>query len=569
MSEIVEEKTDLGKKNWQEIPFAWFLLAIAIGFGLRLILLNSMTFTQNELGLVNLAWQISQKMSTETSSVPVYTGLTGFLFFLFGAGNFLGRLAPAIVGASVVALPWLWKQEFGHKTALILSFALALDPTYLVFSRAIRGGIFAVAGLLWAFTLLKQNKPLLAGVSLAFAFLSGSSFWSFLFLFGLTILIARFFRPDLTKGRFTFNVKNGETAWVSLAAGFVISSILILTSFLLDPSGLGGVASGIVEFVKSFTQSFEKPIYHLIYLLLAHSLLPLLVYLLGLIMLRSTKQADWYQIGSISIVISLIIGLLISRESFEVLLLPVAICWIGGAIWLGQWQFKLSESWFLTILLMGFVVAILTYLSVNLGRLSQLTLGTPQFWNIFLMLIAGIILLISAWWLVRFGWSTGSGNQVFLLTFLGFLAITSLASSITGLHANQPVRSLEYLDNQLVLPNNDIETITNDFSLTGKTLQQWGGFDLIELPEEYSWYFRSFAISRNQPGSGLILTRSTSVPTQSDQFRGMNVVLERSIDWRKNSMKTYLQTFAGKTIPFEDQKGVLWVRTFLFTGASK
>lgn len=569
MSQETTSSTELNKKTGLDTSFAWFLLAFAIGLSLRLLLLNSMVYTQNELVLVNQALQISQRLSAATSMVPVYSGLTGWLFFLFGPGNFLGRVVPALVGASLVLLPWLWKEQLGQKTALILSIALALDPTYLLFSRAIHGGIFAIAGLAWVITLLKKNRPGLAGVSLAFAFLSGPSFWSFLLILGLTLLVLRLIKHETAKELFAYKFDRPKTAWVSLAAGFAVSTFLILTSFLLDPSGLGGAASGLIAFVRNFTQTYEKPVYHSIFILIAHSLLPLIVFSIGFFALRSSERGEWYRIAGVSIVISLLIGLLVSRESYEILLLPVLVSWIGGAIWLGRWQFKLTESWLSTALLMGFVVAILAYLSVNLGRISQLPLGTPQFWNIFLMIMAGIILLVSAWWLVKFGWSTGNGDQVFLITILGFLAITSLSSSTRSLHSEQHTRSLEYLDSQVVLPNNDVDAILTDFSLTGKTLQQWGGFSLIELPEEYSWYFRSFEIERNQPGSSMILTRTANMPTQSDQFRGINVVLERSIDWRIDSLRTYLQTLAGNTAPLVDQKGVLWVRTFLFTGASQ
>lgn len=569
MSEESAVGNELRINNGLKPTFTWVLLAFAIGLSLRLVLLGAMTYTQNELVLVNRALQISQRVSTATSTVPVYSGLTGWLFFLFGPSNFLGRVLPALVGASLLLLPWLWKEQLGQKAALILCFALALDPTYLVFSRAIHGGIFAIAGLLWTLTLIKNDRPLLAGVSLTIAFLSGPSFWSFLLIFGLILAISKVINPELGKALFPFQFRNGKKDWIRLAAGFVVSAFLIMTSFLLQPSGMGGAASGLVSFFENFAQPFDRPIYHMIYLLLAHSYLPLIIFLIGFFKSRSSEMGDWYRIAAVSINGSLLIGFLISRDSFEVLLLPVLICWIGGVAWLGKWQFKLAESSLSVVLLMGFVLAILTYLSVNFTRISQLPLGTPQFWNIFLMIAAGIILLVSAWWLVKFGWSIGNGNQVFLLTFLIFLAIVSMGSTTRSMNIDQQIRSLEYVDNQLILPNNDVDAILEDFSRTGKTLQQWGGFSLLDLPEEYSWYFRGFAIERNQPGSSMMLTRTTSMPTQSDEFRGKNVVLERTIDWHREPLTTYLKAFSGKTKPFIDQKGVLWVRTFLFTGASQ
>jgi len=547
----------------------WFLLAFAVGLILRLVLLNTMVYTQNELVLVNQALQISRRMSADTSMVPVYTGLTGWLFFLFGSGNFLARLLPAIVGATLVLLPWAWRDRLGQKTALILSFGLVFEPTYLLFSRAIHGGIFAIAGLLWAFTFLRKDKPLLAGVSLTFAFFSGSSFWNLILVIGLTYLIMRIVKPDSAKDLFSFQLGSSKRAWISLAAGFVVSSVLILTSFLLDPSGLGGVASGIIGFAGNFAKPFEKPIYHSIYLLIAHSLLPLLVFFLGFFAFRTTKESNLYRIGAVPILISLVIGALISRDSYEFLLWPVLLSWIGGAIWLGKLKISLKQSWFSTAMLMGFVLAILIYLLVNIGRLAGLPFGTPQFWSIFLMIVAGVILLVSSWWLVKFGWSEGNGNQIFLVTLLFFLAILTLGDSTRGLHSAQQVRSIEYLDNQLVLPNNDIESILADFDLTGKPLQQSGNFSLIDLPNEFSWYFREFAIERNDPETSVILTRTSVMPDQNVEFRGINVVLEKTIDWKKDSLTTYLQALIGEPAKFENQKGVLWVRTNLFTGASQ
>jgi hypothetical protein len=569
MSLETTDNIDLVKKPRLDNYFIWLLLAFLIGLTLRLLALNAMVYTQNELVLVNLALQISRRVGVVTSTVPIYTGLTSWLFYLFGPGNFLARLVPAFVGASIVIIPWLWKDQLGRKSSLILSFALALDPTFLLFSRAIHGGIFALVGLAWAITLLKQNKPWLAGISLALAFLSGSAFWSFLFILGLTLLVLMLIKPEIVKDLLVLNLNSLKITWISFAAGFAVSAFLIMSGFLLDPSGLGGVASGLIAFVRNFVKTFEYPAHHMIYLLIAHSTLPLFVFFIGFFKFRSSETSDWYQLAGISIIISLLIGMLVSRESFEILLLPVLICWIGGASWLGKWQFRLTESRLSTALLMGFVLAILTYLSVNLRRLAQLTLGTPQFWNIFLMIMAGIILLVSAWWLAKFGWSNGTGTHVFLFAFLCFLAIASLSSSTRSLQSDQQVRSLEYLDNQLVLPNNDVEEILADFALTGKTLEQWGSFSLIDLPEELSWYFRDFNIARNQPGTSLVLSRTTSMPIQNDQFRGMNVVLERSINWRKGGITAYLQTASGKTSVFEDNKGVLWVRTFLFTGASQ
>ncbi|HZK17109.1 MAG TPA: hypothetical protein VFC66_02585 [Anaerolineaceae bacterium] len=563
---IINERIQtIWRKNWS----VWFLLAFALGLVMRLVLLNDVVYTQNELTLVNQALQVSQRMSQTTSSVPVYTGLTGFLFFLFGATDFLARLVPALAGASIVLLPWVWRERLGHKTALILGFALAFEPTFLLFSRSVNSGIFALSGLLWAFTFLKKDKPGLVGLSLAVAILGGVSFWAFLVIMLLTWLLIRILEPELAGELLKFEKGQERPGWAGYVVGFAVSSGLILTSFLLDPAGIGGIASSFLSFVATFSHSYDKPLYHSIYLLIARSHLPIVLFSIAIFRFRSPKIRSWYRVGGLSILISLLLSLILSRESFEILLWPVLVAWVGGAFWLGHWQLKHSESRLTTVLMMGFVFAILVYVSLNLKNLSEQIVGTPQFWNVFLMTVAGVIVLLIGWWLVRFSWPTARGNQIFLLVVLIFLVVTGLGSSFRSLSSEQQFRSLEYLDNQLILPNDDIDAILTDFTLSGKSLQKLGGFSLVDVPDDLAWYLRSFSIERNIKEKSLILTSDSSIPPQSEEFRGLNVVLERSVDWRSNAFTTYLQALVSKTPAFVDQKGILWVRTNLFTGASQ
>jgi len=178
-------------------------------------------------------------------------------------------------------------------------------------------------------------------------------------------------------------------------------------------------------------------------------------------------------------------------------------------------------------------------------------------------------LLITAWWLVRFSWSTTDTSRVFLVTLLVFLAIITLGKSFRSLKADQQIASLEYLDNYLVLPNNDIEMLIRDFELSGRSLQQAGDFALQNLPDGYAWHFRDFGIARNHDDVSIVMSRSESLLQEDEEFRGTNVVLERTVDWRNGPGVIYLQALAGKKPVLLDQKGVLWVRLNLFTGASQ
>ena len=217
------------------------------------------------------------------------------------------------------------------------------------------------------------------------------------------------------------------------------------------------------------------------------------------------------------------------------------------------------------MLLFVFVVAIFVYMSINTKTLAKLPFASNQFWSIGLLTVAGLVLLLAAWWLVRYGWK--SGSQVFLLATLCVLGVLTLSSAFRTITNEAGFRALEYLDDKVVLPNNNVQEELDDFNLAGKPLETIGDYKLLELPDEYAWFFRSFAIERVSDDLVMIMTRSTSIPEQNEDFRGMNVVLERSIDW-KSGLQTYLYAILGKVPTYQDQKGVLWIRTNLFTGAN-
>jgi len=550
-------------KNKLKNPAIWFLLALILALVLRLVSLGASSFTQSELTLVNQAWKISQGLSESNGSVPVYSALTALLFFIFDASNFLARFLPAIAGASLVILPWFWKEELGEKSALILSFGLAIESAFLLFSRTVNGGIFAIAGLLWAITFFKKGKVGFFGFALAIAFLSGQTFWLLLVFGVLAIGLLRLMKAEVGPGA-TCPLRINQ-GWKKALLVFLVSLFLISTSFLLNPSGLGSLASGLLDFLKGFGQAFEKPLLHPFYLLLAHSFLPLVLFGIDYFTSRKTEKSKGSQIALLIFGLGIVFSLIFSRENFVLLLISILIAWIAGAGWLAGFKIEFKEKPLPSILLFVFVIAIFGYMGINAKTLAKLPFATSQFWSIGLLTVAGLVLLLAAWWLVRYGWK--SGSQVFLLGTICVLGVMTMGSSLRGITTEADIRSLEYMDDRVVLPNNNVQEELDDFRLAGKPLETIGSYKLLELPDEYAWFFRSFVIERTTDDLVMIMTRSTSIPEQNEDFRGMNVVLERSIDW-KSGPQTYLYAILGRQPAYQDQKGVLWLRTNLFTGAN-
>lgn len=548
---------------------ALLLLAVLVSLALRLPLLGRLSFTGIELQLSSLALLISRGVTTGGSAVPAYTGLTSLLFYLFEPSNWLARLVPALAGASLIALPFLWRKETGSRFGLILGLVLVIDPVFILFSRSINPGVIALAGLLWSVSFLRIRKPTLAGISLAIGFLSGAAFWNYLILLAITFLIAMLYFGKVELKDFIESIRIKTLLSPGTIIAFIATTVLLSTSFLLDPTGLGGLGSSLVGFVRQFSQSFEKPAYHPIYLIFAHSILPLLLCLLGFFSSKITQQRKIYIFLLLASAATILIGGFMSRSSFELLLISVGLLWCGGAILLSNIHIEKQDVNFASIFLAIFTGTILIFVSQNLRKLASLSTDSPAFLTSSLILAAGIFLLLCTWWLVKFAWQGGEMNRVMLMSLVVFLFVASFAGIFHPILDEDDTTTLEYLDASIYLPNDDVEKVLAEISLTGKTLPHLGSYQIQGLPAELEWYLRDFDAQNTQDDPILILSRDSALPESTAEFRGMNIVLTRYIDWKSTNALEYLRIMLGKETITIDEKAVLWIRTNMFTGANQ
>lgn len=545
------------------------IIALILGIFVRVILIDQAKFTDSELILSHNGLLAARGIAQETSTAPAYTGVTALLFYLFGPGNFVARVWPAIFGASIIAIPWFWKDLMGKKASLILSFLLAMNPVFVTFSRAINPGVFAVGGILWVLTLIKLKRPYLSAVFLGIAFLSGAAFWNILLILGITYLLARLFFEEnaLEASKTHFDLKT--LLRFDLVLVFLVTVFLFSTSFLLEPQGFGGAGSSFVGFFQQFTQGFEKPFYHPIYLLLAHNLLIIVPYFLQLI--KRVVALDEKQVGFFGLltIISLIYAMLVSRSSFEMLMLPVLFLLIVSADALAEIWLEKEDFNFLNLTISVFALALLGFIAMNLRRLAVLNFGTPQFTSIALIILAGLILLASSWWLAKFAAPDKNIGKVMLFSLLLLLCVLIFSSVYRGIGIDQQYRANEFLGNSVYMPNDTYSEIFEEFNLTGRNLAQLGSYQLVDLPEYLGWYFHEFSIFSPQSGATMVLSRSSDMPGTDVDYRGMNIVLERSVDWKAGGISGYIKGLFGTNLNYFDQKAVLWIKTSLFTGANQ
>ncbi|MCH7663430.1 MAG: hypothetical protein IH859_06135, partial [Chloroflexi bacterium] len=271
------------------IQHGFYILAFALALSVRFINLGSQPLSEFEAVSAMQAFDLAEgEQPSQIGAQPAYTLLTSFLFIIFGSSEFLAHVLSALLGSLLVWLPFIFRARLGEKAALVLTFAVALDPTLVGLSRLAGGPMLAygfglMAGASWFF-----KKPVLTGILAGLTLLSGPSALAGIFSVALALAISRLF--DLGGRRVgkrlleSFWDHSGRTILISTATTLLLAGTL----FLRYPQGLSALGASIPGYFTGWFSSNGAPISHLFVALAAYQPLALI---LGLIsVLRNWRQ---------------------------------------------------------------------------------------------------------------------------------------------------------------------------------------------------------------------------------------------------------------------------------------
>jgi len=181
---------------------------------------------------------------------PLRFYLTAAMYAVFGASDFSARLAPALMGTAMVALPYLLRAQLGRVGAFAAAAFLAVGPSYLYFSRFAREDIYVACITLGLFVVVlrfldgpRRWHPAAAGGLLAASFATKES--TFITVFAAGTFLGPLALVEWRRGdpRLLRRVGAlGGRAWAWGAAAFAGVFTLLFTVFLTHP---GGLADGL------------------------------------------------------------------------------------------------------------------------------------------------------------------------------------------------------------------------------------------------------------------------------------------------------------------------------------
>src|SRR5690349_8834753 len=237
----------------------WLAFLIALGF--RMIQLGALPLTDSEATLALQALHIAQGKAPLLGPQPGYILFTSILFSIIKSTNFMARFVPAIVGSTLVFVPYFFREKIKPLPALILAFFLAIDPGLVALSRQANGTILAVAFLLFAWGMWRNQRAIPAGIFAGLALLSGPSLWAGLLALGLTWI---FLQGMDTKRTANAESKIAEPSLVAPTSfpsleyrpAFIALLVTLLlggTLFFLSPNGLSAWLSALPAYLKGWT----------------------------------------------------------------------------------------------------------------------------------------------------------------------------------------------------------------------------------------------------------------------------------------------------------------------------
>jgi uncharacterized protein (TIGR03663 family) len=238
---------------------AWGVL-IALALGLRLYDLGARPFHHDESQDAYFSWILQQDGDYKYDPLlhgPLRFYLTAAIYTIFGASDFTARLAPALMGTSMVALMYPLRRQLGRIAAYAAAVFLAIGPSYLYFSRFAREDIYiaaiTLAMLVVVFRFFDEPRrwhPAAFGALLAASFATKESTFITIFVAGSFFLVATGWQwrraGSLREAPIVRRLL--EVGWESHAwgaAAFLAVYTLTFTTFLTHPSGIYGLWTGL------------------------------------------------------------------------------------------------------------------------------------------------------------------------------------------------------------------------------------------------------------------------------------------------------------------------------------
>lgn len=149
--------------DWDDKDYLLALLLICSGILLRFLFLEAKPYHHDEAIFGMYAFYQFDNPEGYYKYIPMLNGpllfhLQSFLFEIFGATDFVGRIIPAFLGSVFIILPLTFKKIIHKNLILLIVAMMSFSPLFIYYSRFLRHEYLVISCYcLFLFFLLKKD----------------------------------------------------------------------------------------------------------------------------------------------------------------------------------------------------------------------------------------------------------------------------------------------------------------------------------------------------------------------------------------------------------------------------
>ncbi len=551
-----------------------YALAFLVGIAVRFAALGALPLTDLEAKWALQALGIANGTHPVLGSQSAYVLLTSIVFLAYGgATNALARVMPALAGSTLVLVPALFKQRLKPRPALILAFAIALEPGLVALSRQAGSSALTLSFTLAAWGFWEQRRVPWAGICAGLALLSGSALWVGLLGLALTWAIWQpFARRGQPPGQKPPRSRQRKE-WLD-ALWFALGTMAFVgTLFVLAPSGVSAWLSGMPEYIGGWTRVSNISAGLMLFSLAAYQ--PL-----GVVLALIATVRGWVQglrrirLLSIWMVVSLLLSVFYPNRQITDLGWTLIPLWALASLELAR---NLNVRPGERREVMGTVALsflILVFIWLNFLGLTQAS-GLPtqaqaRGWLMF----GSFFLLVMSLLLVAVGWSRRIARFGAVWGLVAALGIYSLAALMGAAGLRRLGDAVDMWRPGGTLPESDL------LLATVQNMSDWSDLNVNAQPitiagvtsPALEWLLRERSVSLQDSASPteaapMVLAVNRDDPALAARYRGQSFVWRRTPLWEQTGFANWLDWATFHQAPQQSETLILWVRNDLFLDA--
>jgi hypothetical protein len=567
-----------------------FVLAVFLAFALRLLRLGELPLSDEEARWAMQAFDFTKGLHPVIGPQPAYVLLTALVFYVFQASNFAARLLPALAGAALVFAPRFFRDRLGGKVALVLAFALALEPGLLAVSRQAGSPIMVFSAVVFAWGFWRTGNLRGAGIMAGLALLSGPLLWPGLIGLVITYFLSRSLLPasdqessDTEKQPLFDRQKLITAGAYALGTYLAIGSLFLLAT----PGGLSAGLASLPAYLSGWVPIDLGGVSGL-YLLLALVVYEFFAVVLAAISLvRGIREQDRLTISlGLWLAVALAIALIYPSRQVADLVWVLIPLWSLAALEFARYLNPIRDGVWETLGMTALTIAILIFALFNfltiavsplnmndvMRNIGSISLTNGQVYGS--VVLGSLLLLGASVALVGYGWSKDVAFQGstwgLLIAFVFYTMSASMAAANLRTHTTQEL----WAPGPQTVQAEAVLNQMNDLSGWDTGVSQ--GLDVfvsgIDSPA-LRWMLRdwnaTYSSAPTLTGTPSFVVASSELTTLelTSAYRGQEFVWRGYPTWDTIQPSDWLRWAISHNVPNGQDKIVLWTRSDIFVDA--